>query len=1421
MRLRIFISSPGDVPDERLRAGLVIDKLAQEFRRYFSFEVIRWEHEPLIASGHFQDALDPPSEADVVILILWSRLGTPLPEKTAMREYRGIDGRAPVTGTEWEYEDALKAAREHGAPDLLAFRNTSPTPIDPRDPDARAKSIAQLDALDAFWRRHFADRGVFLAAYDHYATLEQFAARLEESLRKLIERRIAALPAAETGAATWFGSPFRGLQAYGFEHAPIFFGRDEAVAKAAEQLAANGRAGTAFLLVSGASGSGKSSLVQAALVPRLMQPQRIEGVAFARRLVFRPGGGGDPILGLVESLTRKSEDPSIGLPELLAPGQSTAELAAHLREAADKPGFVFAGALARLTEAARASGHLLAFESAKLILVIDQLEELFTTSAINADERRRFLRLVAGLARSGAVWVIATLRADFWHRAAEIPELLELAQGPGRLDLAAPAPAELAEMIRKPAQAAGLTIETHAQRGLALDAVIAQDAQGASGVLPLLSFVLDALYAEDVVKAGGRSLTFATYTALGGLPGAMSRRAEETVASLPLNARAAVPRVLRMLVTIAGGSEQAVVARLVPLSRFGEKTPAHAVIDAFTAARLVVATEDHATPTVRLAHEALIGHWERAHRQFAADRRDLETRALVEQQQARWEKASGKAKRQLLLRDPDLANALDLAARWGDELEAATHAFVAASRLRALLMRRLTAAAAAVFATVAVAASVLGVVAYRAQEEAQRQRARAEQSLAAATATANSLVFNLAQRFQDVSGVPSSVIKDILDRARALQEQLTRNGATPALRRGEAAALDQIAATLLEQGDSTGAFAAADQERQIVQALLATDPDNQDWQNGLSIAQTRIGSVLAAQGDLAKALTSYQSALAISERLAKANPDDAELQHNLAISYRQVGGVQQAQGDLPQALASYQASLAIAQRLAKANPGSAVGQRDLSISYDNIGRIQLLQGNSAEALASYQASLAIAERLAKADPGNTRWQRDLSISYHNVGRIQLLQGNSAEALKSYQASLAIAERLANTDPGNTRWQRGLAATYDDVGDVQGAQGDQVKARKSYQASLAIRERLAKADPGNAEWQNDLAVSYTKVADAQQAQGEQAEALKSYQESLAIWKRLAQADPGNAGWQRELALVFGSVGDLQRAQGDLAEALKSHQASIAILERLTKADPGNAGWQRELAVAYDAVGDVQQAQSKLAEALASHQAGFAIFERIARTDPSNKEWQRDLAISYREVGNVQRAQGNLAEALESYQASFAIFERITRADPGNAEWQHDLAIAYVRIADVQRAQGNPADALKSRQASLAIMERLVKADPANATWQDDLREDADKIGGLAFRLLLSRDFGLALAASDQAIAVEPDAIWIYANRAHALMFLGRVDEARATYLQYRGRQKVVDEKTWEAAVLEDFAEFRRGDLTHPLMDEIEKLFSPHG
>jgi tetratricopeptide (TPR) repeat protein len=192
-----------------------------------------------------------------------------------------------------------------------------------------------------------------------------------------------------------------------------------------------------------------------------------------------------------------------------------------------------------------------------------------------------------------------------------------------------------------------------------------------------------------------------------------------------------------------------------------------------------------------------------------------------------------------------------------------------------------------------------------------------------------------------------------------------------------------------------------------------------------------------------------------------------------------------------------------------------------------------------------------------------------------------------------------------------------------------------------------------------------------------------------------------------------------------------------------------------------------------------------------------------------------------AQGKLDEALKAYRDGLAIRERLAAADRSNTLWQRDLSVSYNKVGDVLVAQGKLDEALKAYRDGLAIRERLAAADRSNTQWQRDLQYSIGRIGGLAYRFVLSGNFFKALEAADQAIALAPEKIWLDTNRAHALLFLGRVDEARALYLQYRGEKKMQGEKSWEAVVLEDFAELRKAGLTHPLMDEIEAKFTARG
>ena len=385
----------------------------------------------------------------------------------------------------------------------------------------------------------------------------------------------------------------------------------------------------------------------------------------------------------------------------------------------------------------------------------------------------------------------------------------------------------------------------------------------------------------------------------------------------------------------------------------------------------------------------------------------------------------------------------------------------------------------------AVAATAAGVLAYREQREAIAQRDRAEQTLAAATKTANSLVFDLARRFRETVGIPANLIKDILDRARALQDQLIKSGqVTPDLKLSEAAALDETVESLLTIGDTVGALSAAVQARQIMVDLVAGNPKRTDVQHDLTISLNKVGDVQEAQGNRADALKSYQDALAIADRLAQSNPGNTDWQHNLSVSHDRIAAVQIAQGHLADALASYRDSLAIADRLAQSDPGNAAWQSDLAVSYDNVGDVQVAQGSQTEALKSRRKANAIIDGLAKSDPSSSRWQRELSVSFNKIGGVQEALGDIAGALKSYRDSLDIRDRLAQSDPGNADWQHDVSVSYDRVGNVQVMQGDLAGALKSYRDSLDIRDRLAQSDPGNADWRLDLSISYEKIGEMQ-------------------------------------------------------------------------------------------------------------------------------------------------------------------------------------------------------------------------------------------------------------------------------------------------------------------------------------------------
>jgi hypothetical protein len=187
---RVFVSSPGDVAEERQLVRQVADELNDDplLRGVAKFEIVGWEdstaYAPLSATLTPQEAISRgiyrPSECDVLIVILWSRMGTPLPD-----EYRKQNGSRYLSAVEWEYEDAYTASPR---PDILVFRRTEAPRLAVSDQNLEEK-VHQYRLVEQFFARFRAPDGSLLGAFNAYETPSEFRESLKNALSVLVRRR--------------------------------------------------------------------------------------------------------------------------------------------------------------------------------------------------------------------------------------------------------------------------------------------------------------------------------------------------------------------------------------------------------------------------------------------------------------------------------------------------------------------------------------------------------------------------------------------------------------------------------------------------------------------------------------------------------------------------------------------------------------------------------------------------------------------------------------------------------------------------------------------------------------------------------------------------------------------------------------------------------------------------------------------------------------------------------------------------------------------------------------------------------------------------------------------------------------------------------------------------------------------------------
>jgi len=560
-----------------------------------------------------------------------------------------------------------------------------------RQPPKAENLASQLPTLPAAWHP-VVEQGMALNPEDRFVTIESWRSAAHDALAG--EMSTSQVERFDITVGHSSRCPYKGLAAYQPEDAASFFGREALIDELVRRLQRD-----RVLVVGGPSGSGKSSLVRAGLIPAL-SAGALSGSENWRPVLFTPGR--DPLVELHYRVAASlpSGRASVSIEDLLA----RPTLARHLGESSEA--------------------------QSPLLLCIDQFEELFTL----ATERQRngFIAALSAMTdpADSKVHLVIAVRADFYAACAQVPWLAQCITD-NQVLVGPMMRSELRRAIGEPARRAGLYVERN------LTEAIVDEAGDEAGSLPLVAHAL----VETWIRRQGNRLTLDGFREAGGVAGAISQTADATYQETfgPRERNATKRLFLRLVAPGEGTSDVRRIMARADVEHDPEPEVMQRVVERLTEARLL--TVDNRT--IQIAHEALLRTWPRLRGWIEESRDDLRMRQRIARAAAEWELAARDSDslyrgtplltaQEWLARNPDLAGEPESTFLQASATAKAEQEAAAAERERR--RRRGRRFGIAALTALAVGASGASLVAIVALQEAQRNEEIAEMARGVATA---------------------------------------------------------------------------------------------------------------------------------------------------------------------------------------------------------------------------------------------------------------------------------------------------------------------------------------------------------------------------------------------------------------------------------------------------------------------------------------------------------------------------------------------------------------------------------------------------------------------------------------------------------------------------------------------------------------
>jgi eukaryotic-like serine/threonine-protein kinase len=867
--------------------------------------------------------------------------------------------------------------------------------------------------------------------------------------------------------ASWQGeSPFPGLRPYQAKDAQVFFGRSAQISTLLGRIAEQVKFGRAFCLLLGPSGSGKSSLVNAGVLPNLMGRNGYDGIGVCSNTtldladvskdrlmtdlasamldwdindtpVFE-GFSADRLAALLE------EDPqqvialchsALGHSALgqnvqcqNVQSHNTQEPADSASEQAEDDALKDQGLVAKQSN----------YATPLLALFVDRLEVLLSSPQFSQPLREAFVALLETLANSGAMLVLSACRNDFYPNLVKYPSLMAGKSSGAHFDLAPPTRAELLQMIRLPASAAGLSWQQDNASAMGLDELLCVEAASNPDALPMLQYTLQELYLQ---RSESGELKLEVFRALGGIEGSIGKKAQEVTSQLSQAENASLAKVLSLLVTLSL-DESNITSRAARWSQLEDKHQI-ALVKAMVESRLFVSHLQNGEPCFSVAHEALLRRWDKAKLWIDYHLDSLSIKSRIHHLAKRWrDEAKGKA--YLLAEGKPLQEAVALSSNPLFSLDNQEQGFIQASIKRAQIKRWTRRITISLLCLLSFTSVLMSVKSLDAEQQALEKRLEAENLL-------GFMVGDFADKLRSVGrmdlldGISNKALEYFSSDDISSDSKENTNSLLPHW-------LSSVIGFSTSFGNSKASFEARFQHAQTLEAM---------------------GEVAYSRGKLDEAIKAFEAAKLLLDKLYTEDKSNPSLLKVLGANAFWLGQIPYAQSNWTLAEKYLNLYRDYSDALMTLNPDDVDAWVELSYSLNSLGSLAIERQDYQAANEAFEHSLSLKTQVLAQKPNDNNLRSDRADTLGWLAFTNESLGNVTRALRLYQASQFELETLLNNKKNDARIMSRLANTYRIQAQLLRYQSRFSQALKKITSSAQLLEKALEQDPNNEKWQSDL------------------------------------------------------------------------------------------------------------------------------------------------------------------------------------------------------------------------------------------------------------------------------------------------------------------------------------------------------------